>query len=335
MNLICTISELGKQLNNREVASLYLLYGEETYLKEYYRNAIIEEIRQKEGAQIELVKITGKVSVNELYEMTDTSSMFGSNKIILIHNSGWFKSDAGDAFDKFGFLTVPIEGIYMIFTEEAAAKNRKMFKSTDKNGICVEMALQTGEMKEKWIAKQFKLYGVQADRTVCRYMADNCEPDFMNLKHEIEKLCLYQGAGGAVTAADVERVCVRVLHSKVFALTDAITAKNAKKALQTLHELVQMGEPIERVYFMICRYFRLMKLVKELINEGSSNGIAGTLKMNPYEASQFMKSAGKYSLDTLKEAEKDCLDYDVARKNGTMDYMHASEILIIKYCGRK
>jgi len=332
--LVYTINELGKHLNNNEISNLYLLYGEETYLKEYYRDSIIDEIKKTEGSSIEIVKVSSGITVNELYNLVDTSSMFGSSKIIIFKNTGWFKNDAKeDIFEKFSFLMTENTGCYLIFLEDSAAKNRKLYKLTEKNGICVEMNYQSGEMKEKWIAKQFLTNGFKVDKSLCKYIADNCEPDFLNLKNDIDKLCLAKNPGDTVTFKDVDGICIKILSSKIFALTDAITAQNASKALKVTNDLLSMGEPMERIYFMIARYFRLLKQTKELVNDGVSS-TAGILKINPYEASQFMKSSSKYSMACLKEAEEDCLNYDIARKNGSMDYETATQILIAKYCNR-
>lgn len=334
--MVLSVTELGKQLNSGQVGHLYLLYGEEAYLKEYYRDAIIEEAVKQTGDSLEVVTVEKNVSVAELQELTDTFSMFHTAKVIIVRNSGWFKNNAAESVqEQFGFMTQDPEDNYVIFLEESVAKNRKMYKALEKNGICVELPLQTGAYKEKWIAGQFVGRGVRADAGVCRYMAENCEADFMNLQQEIEKLCLMKEPGEAVSRQDVDAICVKVLHSKIFALTDHITGKNAKGALQVARDLMAMGEPVERIYFMVARYFRLMKQAKELVGSGESGNAATILKISPYEATQFVKNCNRFSLDQLKEAEAECLAYDVAMKNGEMNLDSALEILIAKYSNRK
>ena len=336
MEMVLSLTELGQQLNNGQVSHLYLLYGEEAYLKEYYRDTIIEEAMKQTGNSLEVVTVEKNISVSDLQELTDTFSMFHTAKVIIVRNSGWFKGNAAESvLEQFGFMTEDPGDNYVIFLEEAAAKNRKMYKAIEKNGVCVELPLQTGAYKEKWIAAQFAKKGMRVDGSVCRYMAENCEPDFMNLHQEIEKLCLMKAPGENVTRQDVDAVCVKVLHSKIFALTDHITGKNAKGAFAVARDLMAMGEPVERIYFMVARYFRLMKQAKELVGSGESDNAATILKISPYEATQFVKNSSRFSLDVLKEAEAECLAYDVAMKNGEANLESALEILITKYSNRK
>ena len=157
----------------------------------------------------------------------------------------------------------------------------------------------------------------------------------MNLQQEIEKIYLMKGAGNAVSRQDIDSICIKVLHSKIFALTDCITGKNAKGALQVARDLIAIGEPVERIYFMVARYFRLMKQAKELVGSGESGNAAAILKISPYEATQFVKNSNRFSLEQLKQAEAECLEYDVAMKNGEMQLDRALEILIAKYSNRK
>ena len=333
--MIYNINELNKSLNDYKLSNIYLLYGEEEYLKECYKKDIIEAVRAYEGEDTEIVRSDGNIRSDKLYELVDTSSFFSSSKMVIIKNSGWFKNESGDIFDKYGFLTEPHEGLYVIFIEENIAKNRKMYKSVEKNGVCTEFAMQSSDMKERWISARFKEKGFIADRTVCSYMANNCEANLWNIKNEVDKICLLKKPGDKITVSDVDSVCIKIINSKIFALTDNINSGNTEKALKVFYDLVGAGEPVERIYFMVCRFFRLMRQAKELVKSGESAAAASIMGINPYEASQFIKNSGKYSMNGLKTAEFDCLAFDVARKNGEMDYDMAIEMILIKYCGRK
>ena len=329
-----TINELNNSLKSGNISNLYLLYGEETYLKEFYRDSIIKEINKKSG-YAETVKISANKDPGEIYELTQTPSMFGPDKIIIFNNTGWFKNEAKDSFEKYAFLTEAQENLYVIFIEESAAKNKKLYKEIEKNGVCVELNTQPDDVKEKWIAKQFNKNNINVSRDVCRYMINNCEKDFSNLHNEIEKVCLAKNAGDTATIKDIDDYCVKVASSRIFALTDNISSGNAKKALKAFNDLIDSGEPVERIFFMLSRYFKLMKQVKELAEEKNAQKAAAILKLNPYEAGQLIKSSGKFDIDTLKKAEYECLDMDVSKKNGGIDYREAAEILIIKYGTRQ
>ena len=332
--MIYKINDLEKNLKEGSIQKLYLLFGDEAYLKEYYRDCIVAEIKEIEGREIEINKVVGSKDPDELYELAETTSMFGESKILIMKNTGWFKNDAKESFERYGFLIEPRDYLYVIFLEDSVAKNKKIYKEVEAKGMCVDVSEQSDDQKEKWMVKRFEDNNLKAGRSVCRYIINNCERDYLNLNNEVEKLILFKKPGEAITEKDVDEVCIRIISSKIFALTDGISERNTKKALKAMHDLVYMGEPVERIFFMVCRYFRLMKQIKELVLEGNGTKAASVLKINPYEANQFIKNSAKFTIEILKKAQEDCLGYDVARKNGEIDYKDAMELLIINYSNR-
>ena len=330
--MIQTLSELMKDIKNGTIYNLYLLHGDELYLKEQYRNLLIEQIKAQKGNYTEVVKISEGIAADDLYEITETSSMFGNIKILIIYNSGWFKNDAKDSFEKYGFLTNIKDYLYIIFLEENIAKNKKIYKETEKNGVCVELSSQSDDTKIKWLEEHFSNQNITAPRNVLQYMVENCEKDFMNLSNEIEKLFLAKNSRDKLTIQDIDMYCTKIINSKIFDLTNAISGQDTKRALKALHDLQNSGEAVEKIYYTLSRYFRLIKQIKELIIDGNSRNASSILQIKPYEASKLISGADKFTLSTLKEAEYDCLNYDVLMKNGELNNKNALELLIIKYC---
>lgn len=71
---------------------VYLFYGEEAYLKQQYKNRLKDAVLP-EGDTINLSIYSGKgIDVEEMIAQADTMPFFAEHRLLLIEDSGFFKS---------------------------------------------------------------------------------------------------------------------------------------------------------------------------------------------------------------------------------------------------
>ena len=84
------MKSLIEDIKTGQFNNIYLLYGEEAYLKKQYkeklRNAIIPSDDTMNYAYFE-----GKgTSVNEVIELAETLPFFAERRLLILENTGWF-----------------------------------------------------------------------------------------------------------------------------------------------------------------------------------------------------------------------------------------------------
>lgn len=82
---------LNEDIKTGNFKPVYLLYGEEAYLKKQYRDRITKAIFP-DGDTVNYAYYEGKgINPGELIDLAETMPFFADRRLIVIENSGFFK----------------------------------------------------------------------------------------------------------------------------------------------------------------------------------------------------------------------------------------------------
>ena len=88
------MDELKKQIKENNLKHLYVFYGDEDYLKRYYKNELIKAT-VNEGDTMNFSTLEGPRDPIEIINLVNTPPFFAPLRVILVEKSGLFaKSDA-------------------------------------------------------------------------------------------------------------------------------------------------------------------------------------------------------------------------------------------------
>src|SRR5438128_4344047 len=88
----------------------------------------------------------------------------------------------------------------------------------------------------------------------------------MMISNELEKLILYVGEKRHISLGDVETLVLAAKQRSLYELTDAISAKDRVRALETLDAILSAGEGDEAAIghlYMLAKTFRQMLVILE------------------------------------------------------------------------
>lgn len=336
-----SIDALKEDIKNKEIRNIYLFYGPEDYLKKYYLESIENLVLNEELKVLNKIVLEGKVDIKKIIDHCETLPVFAEKKVVLVKNSGVFKSkkksgEESKAKNQKDELTSYLENfpqsVCLIFYEEEIDKRMKAVDMVKKKGLIVEFNFQKPMELIKWVAKVFRSYHKSIDQNTASQLVESCEPGMNDILNEVNKLILYLGDRTQVTSQDVDKVCTKSIKSRIFDLTDAISQKNAGRALKLLDEMVILKEPLPKILFMIARQFRMILEMKLLAAEGlRTDQAASKMSISPYAAGKVYKLAGGFTVDMLKEAIGECLELDISVKTGKIVDRIAAELLIAKF----
>ena len=91
-------SQLIRDLKNGEFATLYIISGEESYMKEYYLRQLRQKVVDETFADFNLIEFEGKGLTPEmLTEAIDSYPAMADKKLIIVKDFDLFKPPAGFA----------------------------------------------------------------------------------------------------------------------------------------------------------------------------------------------------------------------------------------------
>lgn len=85
------MKSLNEDIKNGQWKPVYLLYGEEAYLKKQYKDRMTKAILP-DGDTVNYAYYEGKgINPGELIDLAETMPFFAERRLIVVENSGFFK----------------------------------------------------------------------------------------------------------------------------------------------------------------------------------------------------------------------------------------------------
>lgn len=321
---------LNQDIKNHTFRPVYLLYGEEAFLKNSYKNRMKQAIIGDDLMNFSVFEGKG-LDVDELIRSADTMPFFAERRLILVENSGFFKS-ASEALLK--YLPQMPETTCLVFVESEVDKRGKLFKKVKEMGYAAELARQNAAQLAKWAGGILAQVGKKITGRTMELFLSMTGDDMENIRMELEKLISYTGERDVVTDEDVKAICTVHVTSKIFDMVAAISSRQTRKAMDLYEDLLTLREPPMRILFLIARQFNQILQVKELQAQGMEKGtIASRLKIQPFVVGRVSAQARQFTREQILSYVDLCVEMEDAVKNGKLQDRLAVELLITKEYG--
>ncbi len=330
-----TVDEDIKTGNFKQV---YLFYGEEGYLKKQYRDKLKAALMSAEGGSfmggmdgnMNFTAFEGKdVNPGEVIDLAETLPFFAERRVILIENSGFFKSSCEELAE---YLTQPAPTTFFLFVEEEVDKRGRMYKAVKKEGRIVEFATQTEELLTRWILSRLKKEGKNITAPVMQLFLSKTGTDMGNIDRELEKLICYTLEKNVIEAGDVHAIATEQTTNKIFEMVHAIAEHQQKKALALYEDLLALKEPPMRIMYLISRQFQILLHIRDMASKGiGQQMMAQKAGIPPFAVRRNLAQAKDFTTEQLKNALREGVELEEAVKTGQMNDRMAVELFLVKY----
>ncbi len=319
---------LAQDIKNKTFQPVYLIYGEEAFLKRSYKNQMREAIAGDDTMNSHFFEGKG-LDLKEIISLADTMPFFGDKRLIVIEDSGLFKSGGADALVE--YLPHMPASTHILFVESEVDKRNRLYKKVKELGYGAEMTRQNAGQLASWAGKILAKEGKKITGRTMELFLSKTGDDMENIQMELEKLISYTMGRDVVTDQDVEDICTVRVTNKIFDMVSAIVTRKTKAAMELYEDLLTLKEPPMRILFLIARQFNQILQVKELMGQGMDKGsIASRLKMQPFVVGKVMPQARSFSREQILSYVNLCVDAEEAVKTGRLNERLAVELLIAK-----
>ena len=323
------MKSINEDIVNGQFKQVYLLYGEEAYLRNQYRDKLKVALIS-DGDAMNYHYFEGKnVSVLEVIDLAETMPFLAERRVIILENAGLLKHGGEELAE---YLVNMCETAFIVITEAEIDKRSKLFKAIKNYGRVVEFPVQDENTLKRWVLSILKKEGKTISEAGLNELLMKTGTDMENIRKELEKLICYTMGRDIITGEDIEAICITRVHNQIFDMVNAIADKKQKLALKLYYDLLALKEPPMRILFLIARQYNLLLQVKELKGKGYDNRIISEKAgLHPYVAGKYVTQAGKFSGKALGMALEKCVEFEEAVKTGQINDVMSIELLIVSF----
>lgn len=172
-----------------------------------------------------------------------------------------------------------------------------------------------------WIQTEVKNKNAFIENDAVRYLQEAVGNDLWRMHNEIEKLTSFTER---ITIKEVEIFLDSPLDDNIFDFTDALSNKDARKALKLLHDQIDSGANEFYLLTMLARQIKILLQIKETNGKG--------LDLHPFVIKKAMPQSNKFSLERLKELFSELTKIDFKLKNSQGSPKLLLDMFVVNMC---
>lgn len=319
---------LQQHIKQKRFSKVYLLYGEEAYLRKGYKDSLQAAIISNDTT-MNFSYYEGKnLDVSMIIEKAETLPFFGERRLIIIENSDLFsvQSLLADRLDTFP------ESTHILFVEKKVDKRSKLYKRIKKIGTITELKELDNKKLKIFVASLLKKDNKRITENTVSYLLEKIGTNMSLIQNEVEKLTCYAYDRDQITKEDIDDVCVEQTEGKIFQMIDAIVVKDKDTALNFYYDLLELKEKPMSILFLLSRHFKILLQVKDLSKFGYDNyTIANKVGVSPYFVGKYIRQSNKFSMDTIMSNLHMCTKTEEDVKTGRQNDQLGIEVLIMQF----
>ncbi len=325
------MDRISEDIKNGTYKPVYLIFGEEAYLRENYRKKLVNALTTPSDTLNYSYFMGTETSVEEVISLCSTLPFMAEKRVVLVKDSGWFKSAREELLD---YLSSPAEDTVLIFDEEKVDKRLQNYKAVEKlGGLAVAEKLKDAALKN-WVVAYLKHSGKQVRESTVELLITRVGDDLYLLSTELEKLIAKIGEREILEDRDVEELTSRSPQDKIFQMIDEMAQHRRNNAVSLYYEMLAAKESPYGILSLIERHFRILYIVKELSAKHVPAGeIARDAGVRPGFVKKYQRQAETFSRKQIAGVIEDCVSSDADSKMGLISDKLAVELLIIRYSG--
>ena len=249
----------------------------------------------------------------------------------------------------------------LILTTEVVDERRVLFKKIRAEGFVIDCGVRTRrawdtQMEPEVVRAKIRQAVAAAGKTIApdaiTSIVERTGISMRALESELEKILLYVGPRSTITMADAAEVLSNSREVNVFDLTNAVSNRDAARAVRAFRSLMTQREPVPQVLGVLAGEIRALILARSALDrrlggrmdpgmpfslfqsrllplltkavEGDDGAASKLAAMRPFRAFNLLKGAARFSFAELEERLEAIHETDLTLKTSG----HPAELLL-------
>ena len=337
------LDQLKERLEKGKVIPALLLLGDERYLRDACRAALIDKFVPEAARTWALSRFSAaRGETAAALDQAQTLPMLASQQVVFLEDAESIEKLGEKAREDavariLAYLENPAPFTVLVIEAQKLDMRMTLGKKLADLTLVVEVGLgdrpedriAAAEGLAKTIAKQ---KGVTFEKGAAEDLAEFVNGDLMRLTTEIEKLTTYAGNRKTISREEVSTLVISEKTTTIWEVADLLASHQPRKALEFIDRLLREGEePVLMVGGLAWMYRKLI----EATEVRAANGwqAARALGMRPEQAELAIRCARSIPRDRLLDGLKALQEADSRLKGGAKDVRAIMEFLVWRLSG--
>ena len=226
------------------------------------------------------------------------------------------------------YLKDPNPACVLCLVAERLPKNTRIYKAVATVG---NKAIVDCTPKKRWelpplVVRMARAYGVTMDQNAATELVSRVGESTTMLDTQLKVLSEYCRDAGVITVADVERHVVRTAEVKPWDFLDAVSQRDATKAL-TLYRLMQNPSQVALCSLLTGRLRELI-CAKALDARGQGSALASELGKQAWQVKNHLGWSRRFAAGALERGLIACAQCERALKSGSDPDVTFTELVV-------
>ncbi|HYJ88563.1 MAG TPA: DNA polymerase III subunit delta [Pyrinomonadaceae bacterium] len=309
-----TRTELERSLKAGKIAPLYLLVGCETYLRDVAARSIADAalmgtlLREFNESSFSLLSDSAMAAVAAAEQLP----MMSERRVVKVKDFAKVREAEEDIL--VNYLSRPVDSTVAIFVADDLDKRKKLTKSLLKECTVVEFAVVKDAEAKAWARTRLKELKINADDRVLIDIVRLVGCNLQTLSSEVDKLAAAALETKQITTQMVDQLIGRSRELSNFDLGDQLIAGDRRRALETLHRLLEDDVAPVMLLGLIAGNYHRLAVAKELLNRGRRDEVYRLIYGPPSKRDAFMNTLQRSDASKISRGIKLIADADLAIK---------------------
>jgi len=306
-------ADFAKNVGAGAIEPLYLFLGPEHYLRREAIELLVATVDESFRAFNVDTLSAADHEFGQILDLARQLPMMASRRLLVVTHPEAIKEAAQEALED--YLKAPSDRATVVFAADALDQRRKASTALTKACTVVRFDPLTEAEAVRWVETRVRDAGCQVDRNAVGALVDLIGSDLTRLSAEVDKLIAHAGAG-AIGLAAVQALVVRSREHEVWDLTDAIVARDRRRALRVLTRQLDAGQDPLGMLAMLASTYRKMLIAKELMERRAPAAeVQSAVKLPPWKLGEFNTQVRKLSVERIVAGIRRMAEVDLAIKS--------------------
>jgi DNA polymerase-3 subunit delta len=282
--------ELDRSLAAGRVQPLYLLVGCESYLRDAaarnIANAALSGTLLREFNESSFSLLTD--SAMGAIAAAEQIPMMSERRVIRIRDFAKLRETDEEIIIR--YLDRPLDSTVLVFVADDLDKRKKLTKTLLASCAVVEFPAVKDAEAKAWARTRLKELKTTADDRVLTEIVRLVGTNLQTLSSELDKLAAAAVETRQITTELVEQLIDRSRELSNFDLGDQLIAGDRRRALETLHRLLEDDVAPVMLLGLIAGNYHRLALAKEMLKRGARDEVYRLIYGPPAKRDAFMNT---------------------------------------------